>query len=145
MATKRRKKYSECSKLKTATLKYQVFCVVLILLIPSINSAQTIVKTSNASISEEQAAKRNGSRRMIDKTSTGKVCCLTLLIEIKGIRNISTTSAFRFSPQVFKWDYFKPILRFTSWDFRVCFFSRPNFQIGKNYWPWGTFHKKHFL
>ena len=63
MATKRRKKYSECSKLKTATLKYQVFCVVLILLIPSINSAQTIVKTSNASIAEEQAT--NEIRRYI--------------------------------------------------------------------------------
>lgn len=62
MATKRRKK-TECSKMKAATLKYQVFFIVLMLLIPIINSAQTIVKTSNASISEEQAA--NEIRRYI--------------------------------------------------------------------------------
>ena len=62
MATKRRKK-TECSKMKATTLKYQVFFIVLMLLIPIINSAQTIVKTSNASISEEQAA--NEIRRYI--------------------------------------------------------------------------------
>ena len=66
-----------------------------------VESSHPIESQTKQRSSEEQAAKRNGSRRMIDKTSTGKVCCLTLLIEIKGIRNISTTSALRFSPQVF--------------------------------------------
>ena len=40
-----------------ASFKYHVFFIGLLLLIPTISGAQTIVKTSNASISEEQAAK----------------------------------------------------------------------------------------
>jgi len=47
----------KCSRMKTESLKYYIYLIVLILLMPTISGAQTIVKTSNASISEEQAAK----------------------------------------------------------------------------------------
>ena len=43
--------------MKITRLKYHIYLIVLILLMPVISNAQTIIKTSTSSISEEQAAK----------------------------------------------------------------------------------------